>query len=307
MKGTLAFRLSELAEQDVGGPKKVDARARKDAATNRPKSNIPLSFFDYSTGLGRGSFLWNIDQNDSNGWNEGYWFGNGESFGWWAHEGPLIPFRAAGSQVISYTRSGTTTRRNSDGNLETVAANVMPFDHMEGPNEIDRFCPRFDLSAAIASFQSDRNIYRREGAITAWVNLSSWNTGSHVKNVFGDNSLALSMSVTTATARIRDLNNLAISTDYIIPTLDDDSWHLMGMAWSYPQSKLSIWFDGEIKNGTTAGALPLRPKEINDTLGIGCNYEAPTTTYLDGYLVDFRVWPFYMTETLFDFLYQVKA
>lgn len=299
---TLGFRISELAELDEK-PRKIDARARPHSANRRIKEIIPLSFFDYNDGEGHPSFCWDIS---GNGWGEGYWLNNGEIFGWYANEG-LDIWRGTGS--ISYTRAGTTTRTNIDSVVETVAVNQVPYDYIVGPNGNSRYAPRFDASGAICSFPTDRNAYRREGSVTAWVSMNEWNSGSIINTVFGGNNIALAFdtSLSKLVARITNEAGSIISTDYTYGTFADDSWHLLGMSWNYAEERLRVWMDGELKNGFTAGALAVRPAELQDNWGIACNYDTPTTTYLDGKLIDFRVWASEMNATLFDYLYKVKA
>ncbi len=253
--------------------------------------------------------IWNIA--DSSGNDIFRW--DHETLGWddsaWAGSNMLAQMMmldsielSTGYQSSSFERVDDTTRTNKTAGVDEVAADTAAFDWIAGPTGDDRYCLRLDEGKLILPLE--RNFGRRRGAISFWF--------YHDVDVDTDTALRVFCeSGPLSIYKPASSDNLCFQFDRqdgtaqsVVVDLDAEpisQWLLVTVGWDRTLNKIVIYLNDTKVEQVTSG----RFAQLNDDLTIGQN-EAATSQW-NRYIVDFRIWDIYPTDTLVNNLYLIKA
>lgn len=261
---------------------------------------ILLEGMDPYTGAGEPTFCWDVDDN---GWDEGHWYGQWERLSCRLF-GSLTLRRGTGD--ASFSRPSTTTRTNEDGDSETVAADAAAFDWLAAPSATERYCLRANQADALLTFPTARNLLRRRGAITVWVRPTWPGTPAEGSDRIlfecGDWKLWKPSGTTEIRWQVPLVDGTLETAAYSVSAWSANTWHLVGASWDRTAGEITLWTDGELRD--TEGTL-LRYAELGDSFGLGQGVAAGSP--ITAYLLDWRMWPLPLTETLFETLYAVQV
>ncbi len=288
------FRIADIAEVDRA---KIAPLRDQVLRPNSGYTPQQLTIWDPLSNQGQLSFAWDVS---GSGWNQGYWAGRWEWLYAMLYEDLTL---TVGTGPLAYARASTSTRANSAGGTDALAADEAPFDWLAGPAGRNRYCYRSIEADAQLTIPVARNLRRKVGGISFWAR-QTWTAAASGEANFikwGSSRLYKGNLSSNLTWQLLLEDATTPSVTAGIGSWTANTWHLIMVAWARG-SHIGISVDGA---NFTYTSITKRLEQFNDTMNFGQLTGAGSQA--NAYLIDLRFWPVEPTNQLAANLFALKA